>query len=387
MGIHNRINISLPKIEAKIQQAEYSEENKASIFDYENYMFAEGIKSLRITLCISTLHRFALSTTKNFKDMGRADVQSIVANIERSNLADSSKREYKIRLKQFFKWLQGEQNSANWVKTTMKNSSRKLPEALFTEEDVGKLIEAAKNPRDRALISLLFDSGCRIGEVGDLRKKDIIFDDYGAVALVNGKTGARRVRLMFSMSAIAEWMDYHPYKNDENAYLFVNLKGSNKGKQIQYDALDKILKGVAERAGLKKRAHLHLFRHSRATMYAQHLTESQMDECFGWVLGSKMSRTYVHLSGKQIDDAILSIYGKKKKEEVLPELASKTCPKCKKDNGPTSSFCTQCGLPLNVKAMQDVEDSQKKLMQTIELMMKMEDFKALWGKVSLRDDQ
>ncbi len=383
MGIHDRINVSLPRIEEKIRQAEYSEENKTAILDYENYIFAEGIKPIRIFACISTLHRFALSATKNFKDMNRIDVQNIVANIEKSNISDSSKREYKVRLKKFFKWLQGEQHSASWVKTSMKNSSRKLPDTLFTEEEVGELIKATKNPRDRALISLLFDSGCRIGEIGDLRKKDIIFDEHGAVAIVNGKTGARRIRLMFSGSAIADWMEYHPKKEDANAYLFVNLEGHNKGKQIQYDSLDKILKNVAERAGLKKRVHLHLFRHSRATMYAEHLTESQMDECFGWVQGSRMSRTYVHLSGKQIDDAILSIYGKKKKEETLPILMNKKCPRCKKENGPTSSFCTQCGQPLDVRAMQDVEDSQRKLMQTIELLMKTEDFKALWDKVSL----
>jgi integrase/recombinase XerD len=61
----------------------------------------------------------------------------------------------------------------------MKNNSCKLSEALFTEEDVGKLIEAAKYPCDRAFISLLFESGCRIGEVGDLRRKDIIFGFRG----------------------------------------------------------------------------------------------------------------------------------------------------------------------------------------------------------------
>jgi hypothetical protein len=33
---------------------------------------------------------------KNFKNIGRADVQSIVANIEISNISDSSKREYDV---------------------------------------------------------------------------------------------------------------------------------------------------------------------------------------------------------------------------------------------------------------------------------------------------
>jgi len=49
MGIHNKRSISLPGIEEKIRQAECSEENKTSILDFENYMFAEDIK-LRIFL-------------------------------------------------------------------------------------------------------------------------------------------------------------------------------------------------------------------------------------------------------------------------------------------------------------------------------------------------
>ena len=41
---------------------------------------------------------------------------------------------------------------------------------------------------------MLYDSGCRIGELLTLRVKDIEYDDYGIRLTVNGKTGVRRVR-------------------------------------------------------------------------------------------------------------------------------------------------------------------------------------------------
>lgn len=116
-------------------------------------------------------------------------------------------------------------------------------------------------------------------------------------------------------------------------------------------------------------------------MYAQHLTEAQMEMNFGWIHGSKMSGTYVHLSGKQIDDAILGIYGKKKKEDVLPELMSTACPRCKKENGPASSFCVQCGLPLNLDAMQEAQTSQEKLMHVIEMIMKNDEIRKMLDEV------
>jgi integrase len=382
MGIHDKdIYVRLPRTENKIRAATYLEDNKTAILDFENYLYAQGIGALRILDCITTLHRYALDTTKPFKEMTRTDVQAIVAGIERSDLAESSKQHNKSILKKFFRYLQGEQNAASWVKTSVKLSSKKLPEDLFTEDEVKMLIEAVDNPRDKALISVLFDSGCRVGEIGDLRIKNIIFDEYGGIINVTGKTGARRVRLMFSMSAIADWLDYHPQKQDKEAYVFVNVSGPNKGKQMRHSAIDQMIKKAAKKIGMEKRVHPHLFRHSRATMYAQHLTEAQMEMNFGWIHGSKMSGTYVHLSGKQIDDAILGIYGKKKKEDVLPELMSITCPRCKKDNGPTSSFCVQCGLPLNLDAMQEAQTSQEKLMHVIEMIMRNDEIRSMLDEV------
>jgi site-specific recombinase XerD len=59
-----------------------------------------------------------------------------------------------------------------------------------------------------------------------------------------------------------------------------------------HPALAKILKAAAEKAGLKKKAHPHKLRHSRATFLASKLTEAQMNQVFGWRQGSKMPNIY-----------------------------------------------------------------------------------------------
>jgi hypothetical protein len=43
-----------------------------------------------------------------------------------------------------------------------------------------------------------------------------------------------------------------------------------------------------------------------------------MKEHLGWVQGSNMPQIYVHLSGKQIDNAILKIHGIIKEEDLKP---------------------------------------------------------------------
>jgi len=50
-------------------------------------------------------------------------------------------------------------------------------------------VSSAINPRDKAFISLLYESGCRIGELLNLKIKNVEFDANGAVLIVNVKTG------------------------------------------------------------------------------------------------------------------------------------------------------------------------------------------------------
>jgi len=77
---------------------------------------------------------------------------------------------------------------------------------MLTEAEVELLISKALNPRDKALIALLADSGLRIGEALKLRVKDIYFDDYGAFLIApEGKTGARRVA--HSVNPLPEKLD------------------------------------------------------------------------------------------------------------------------------------------------------------------------------------
>ena len=64
-----------------------------------------------------------------------------------------------------------------------------------------------------------------------------------------------------------------------------------------------MLSTVAKRCGIKKRVNPHSFEHARASNLANVLTEAQMKEYLGWVGDSKMAATYVHLSGRNVDNA------------------------------------------------------------------------------------
>ena len=107
----------------------------------------------------------------------------------------------------------------------------------------------------------------------------------------------------------AERLDNHPARDEKDAPLWVGIGTVGRNKRLEYAALRKMLQSVARRAGIRKKVNPHNFRHSRATMLANLLTEAQMNQYFGWVTGSDRPSTYVHLSGRDVDDAILKKEG------------------------------------------------------------------------------
>ncbi|MEM0159930.1 MAG: zinc ribbon domain-containing protein, partial [Candidatus Micrarchaeaceae archaeon] len=71
-------------------------------------------------------------------------------------------------------------------------------------------------------------------------------------------------------------------------------------------------------------------------------------------------KTYVHLSLRDQDNAILKAYGievddSKKIEEERP----KECPRCHRLNPSNSIFCNTCGMPLDIKTAIDLDNKRK----------------------------
>jgi predicted Zn-ribbon and HTH transcriptional regulator len=121
------------------------------------------------------------------------------------------------------------------------------------------------------------------------------------------------------------------------------------------------LKRIAEKAGIKKRIHPHLFRHSRSTHLAKHLTEAQMKQYLGWVQGSDMAAIYVHLSGRDVDNALLRMHGIVTDETKDVQMSPKQCNRCGTMNSPTTKFCSKCGLALDIKAALEIEEKSSEI--------------------------
>ncbi len=333
-----------------------STRQKELILAYRDEMFANGLSKGRVARFLYYLTRIAEWLDCEFEDADLPAIKRLVAKIEASKYVPYSKKVYKLAVRRFYKWLRKTEDyppEVRWIPMRMHGSQKhRLPEELLTQEDVRAMIEAASGPRYRAMVAVLYESGTRITELAMLKLKHVQFDSYGAQLHVTGKTGSRRVRIISSVPYLTAWINAHPQKNDPNAYLWV----TSTGKLPKYNTITSALNSVAARAGVRKRVNPHSFRHSRATHLANHLTEAQMKEYFGWVQGSDMAAVYVHLSGRDVDDALLRMHGVKKEQTEKPDgqLKLKPCPRCRTDNPCTNRFCSLCGLPLDEKTRNNV---------------------------------
>ncbi len=245
-------------------------------------------------------------------------------------------------------------------------NTKKLPEDMLTQSEVEELISATGNARDAAFIALLYESGARRGEVMELQLKHITFDENGAVILLpKGKTGPRRIRVVFAASYLHLWMDHHPAKGNKSAWLWPSFR--NSGVMVEYTTLRDMLQRAAKKAGITKRVNMHSFRHARATHLAKNLTEQQLKIYLGWTAGSSMAATYVHLSGKDVDDAILRAAGVEIPEErKRPELATVRCVRCKELQSAKNAFCFKCGLPMSETAYVQEKQAEADILKVLE---------------------
>ncbi|MFA5246989.1 MAG: site-specific integrase [Candidatus Micrarchaeia archaeon] len=364
----------------RLSNSNLSAQAKKQIGGFTRIRLAKGTTRLRVVKCMWCLRLMADWLGKDFDKATQNDLIDLVSSIDLKDYAEYTKYDFKIVLKCFYKWLKGKDEEVpkviKWLKPKLGNHKHKLPEELLTAEEVERLAAATTNARDRALLLVLYESGCRIGELLYLKLKNVQFDNYGGVLIVNGKTGSRRVRIIASVQVLGRWLQEHPDRNNPDAYLWPARLGHYQPVPFAYPTLLAMLDRVRQTAGIQKRVYPHLFRHSRATALASKLTEAQMKEHFGWTQGSEMAATYVHLSGRDVDSTLLQMYSLKDKPvEREPALDFRICNRCKERNSPGQEFCGRCGNPLDEKKLiADPNKQSNELMNALFANPEVKDF-------------
>ena len=165
----------------RLDKSDIPDRDKKLILEFRDNNISRDLSVPRILRVVSILRLTALRVKKSFEEMTAKDYEWYIVFLKKNNFSPDSIETYKGCLKVFHKWLNGGKDypeCVEWMKSKT-NKNHKLPEDLLVEEEVKKLILAVEPKRDKALIASLWESGARIGELGNLRIKHLTFDELG----------------------------------------------------------------------------------------------------------------------------------------------------------------------------------------------------------------
>ena len=260
-----------------INRSEMHEENKKLLLEFERACLVEGLSAGRRAKLLRHMKDVAMEfLPRPFTKVTKSDLQEAIARLEsRQGYSVYTKRDVKVAIRKFFKWLVFQEDAlsrddwpdlVSWIKPAVKKKDAACIRAsdLLSPEDVEQMIRLSKNPRNRAFIALLYELGARVGELGCLRVGDISSDEYSFLVDLDGKTGKRTVRVVLYAGHLVSWLNVHPAREDPASPLWPSLRPKRYLQPLPYRDLSAWIRSAAQDAGLKKRIYPHLFRHSRA---------------------------------------------------------------------------------------------------------------------------
>lgn len=220
----------------------------------------EGLSPLTLEGYQLELRIFAEKVRKPVTDITTADIRVFLG--EFPDLKTSSISKKLSVLKSFFGWLTEEEiiprDPTRKIKPPKKE--QRMPKAL-TIEELEMIREACQTYRERALIEVLYATGCRLSEVQALNRDDINWQT--ASARVIGK-GNKEREVFFSFKAMYHLRKYLMNRLDREPALFITER--QPYRRLSKRGIQREIHIIADRAGIQKSVHPHTLRHTFATL-------------------------------------------------------------------------------------------------------------------------
>lgn len=180
-----------------------------------------------------------------------------------------------------------------------------LPKFLYYNE-LEELFETCSldnlyGARDRLILEILYATGIRVGELENIKIKDIDFSDNSLKVLGKGS----KERIVYFGEYAREVLDiYLNFREDNSEYLFIN---KNK-KRLTARGVRYIINKILEKTSLNVKVSPHMLRHSFAT----HLLNEGCDllsvqELLGHE-SLRATQVYTHVTNDRLKDVYLKTH-------------------------------------------------------------------------------
>lgn len=296
------------EIDDKLERAmhlcreELPSKSHSSIRRYIEYCRARRIRPVGLLKAIYNLKELAHIAEEPLAELDENGIVRVMSEINGRDYAHTTKNDYAAILRMYYKFTLRNKKSKKILNFAVdflrKKSGSEIrePSIILQPPDILRMLLACKTNEMRAIISMLWETGARIGELLNLKHDDIKFDQNGAIVRLDGKTGVRYVRIVESVRILNAHIVQAFFRRE---YIF----------HFKYAAFKKQLNIIKTQLGYKD-LYPHLFRKSRACYLAKFMTEQQLKKYMGWTVGSRVLQHYIFLTCDDANEAVLKMHGK-----------------------------------------------------------------------------
>jgi len=221
---------------------------------------------------VRRFQQWLASAGKQILGLNIRDLSDFVAWLHAEELAPASIARHIVALRMFFRYLQLEGILRDNLAELL--GSQKLWErvpVVLSPQMVARFLEAPRPydafwRRDRAMLELLYATGCRASELSNLRMQDIHLAD--SFCMCHGKGGKQRLVPLgrAAKEAVLEYIE------NERSNLAAHAPSppewlllSRRGRRLRREAIWELVKRYAARVGAPPSISPHTLRHSFAT--------------------------------------------------------------------------------------------------------------------------
>lgn len=190
---------------------------------------------------------FEQSTRDHPKNINESDIRNFLCTFDEPN----TQRGYHSAIKKFYEICLNQKNKFKYIPYCKR--SKKLPIVLSIDE-IQKMFNVCENLKHRVILSLLYSCGLRVGELLNLQWKDIDRSRM-IINIIQGK--GKKDRMVVLAKSIIPLLEEYYYKYRPKQYI---LNGQTELQYTQSSVLQ-VIKQLATKANINKRAYTHLMRH------------------------------------------------------------------------------------------------------------------------------
>lgn len=216
-----------------------------------------------------TIGKYALDIKMMLEFLNNKDIREITTNDiryyfawykETRKVSNTTLEGMRMSLNAFFKWLENED-------IILKSPMRKIapikkdsqPEKVLSSSELEKLKVNSSSPRDKAIITFLSSTCCRITELCEANISDVDFEKQEV--LVHGKGNKDRI---VYLDEVAKYYlsEYLATRTDNEEALFITSKGTPR--RIKRNSVERMFSRLGDKLEIDG-VHPHRFRSSQIT--------------------------------------------------------------------------------------------------------------------------